>query len=190
GGGEVQVTVRATGGTGELGRALARRLGAGAIARGHAELPIEDAAAVARALDGVDAVINAAGFTHVDRAEGEVDAAYRANRDGPAVLARACAERGLPLVHVSSDPAFGGERDAPWREDDRTGPVNVYGASKLAGERAVLAAHPGALVVRTSWLFSATGKSFVTAILRQARERPLLRVVADQHGCPTPAADL
>src|SRR5262249_38330566 len=102
---------------------------------------------------------------------------------------RACAARGIRLVHVSTDYVFDGTRPS-WREEDPTGPLNVYGRSKLAGEQAVLAAYPEALVVRTSWLFSGHGANFVTTILRLAREPPSLRVVADQRGCPTHTDDL
>jgi dTDP-4-dehydrorhamnose reductase len=180
-----------TGAGGQLGRALLRRLGGAGVGLPHAELPIEDAAAVARALDAhrPDRVVNAAAYTQVDRAESEPGIAFAANRDGAAHVARACAARGIRLVHLSTDYVFDGTRPS-WREDDPTGPLNVYGRSKLAGEQAVLDAHPGALVVRTSWLFSRDGANFVTTMLRLARQRPVLRVVADQRGCPTHADDL
>jgi dTDP-4-dehydrorhamnose reductase len=183
------VKVLATGAGGQLGRALVRL---GAVGRTRAELDVTDARAVAAALDELrpDVVVNAAAYTAVDRAEREADAAFAVNGRGAEVVAAACAARGLGLVHVSTDYVFDGEKPSPYVEDDALHPVSVYGASKAAGEAAVLRAHPGALVVRTSWLFSADGANFVLTMLRLARERPALRVVADQRGCPTYAGDL
>lgn len=181
-----------TGAGGQLGRALLRCLGDRAVGLGHAELAIQDAQAVQAVFDRTrpNGVINAAAFTHVDRAEREPEAAYRVNRDGAARLAEAAARRGLPFVHVSTDYVFDGSKTTPWMETDPTGPLGVYGASKLAGEAAVRAAHAEAVVVRTSWVFSRDGANFVKTILRLAGERPVLRVVDDQHGCPTSADEL
>lgn len=181
-----------TGGRGQLGRALARR----GPAAGHditaldiEQLDIRDARAVARAVDdGFDLAINAAAYTAVDKAEAERDAAFAINETGAANLARACAERGVRLLHVSTDYVFDGTKARPYREDDPIAPLGVYGESKAAGERHVRAA--GGTVVRTSWLFEAKGPSFVHTMLRLAKDRPVLRVVADQHGCPTWADDL
>ena len=181
-----------TGGKGQLGRALARRGGAA----GHAvtaldvdTLDLRDADAVDGALaTPYDAVINAAAYTAVDKAESEEEAAFAINGTGAANLARACAERGVRLLHVSTDYVFDGTQTRPYREDDPTSPLGVYGKTKLHGERAVIAS--GGTVVRTSWLFEAKGPSFVHTMLRLAKERPVLRVVADQHGCPTWADDL
>jgi dTDP-4-dehydrorhamnose reductase len=160
------------------------------IACDRSALDITDRAQIAAALaaHAPDAVINAAAYTAVDRAETERDAAFAINATGAQVLAEACAARGARLVHVSTDYVFDGTADRPYREDDAPSPPGVYGASKLAGERAVIAAR--GIVVRTSWLFSATGVNFVRTILRLATERSELRVVADQHGCPTFADDL
>lgn len=180
------------GGTGMLGA----RLAADAIAThevvttGH-EHDIADAAAVARFLDErgpFDVVVNCAAFTAVDLAETERDAAMRVNAVGPAVLAQACAARGIRLVHVSTDYVFSGSGDRPLREDDATGPTGAYGASKLAGEGPVVDA--GGLVVRTSWLYGPTHKNFVLTMLRLMADRELLRVVADQRGRPTSTATL
>lgn len=185
--------VLVTGGKGQLGRAVSRR----GAAVGHAitaldvdALDLRDAAAVASTIASasIDAVINAAAYTAVDKAESERDAAFAINETGAANLARACAERRVRLLHVSTDYVFDGTGTRPYREDDPLAPLGVYGESKAAGERAVIAA--GGTVVRTSWLFEAKGPSFVHTMLRLAKERPVLRVVADQHGCPTWADDL
>lgn len=135
-------------------------------------------------------VINAAAHTAVDKAESDAAAAWRANRDGPAVLAAYCHGAGIPLIHVSTDYVFDGAKGAPYTEDDATNPTGVYGASKLAGERAVLDACPRSIILRTSWVYAATGRNFVLTMLNLARTRDHLRVVADQKGCPTLAADL
>jgi len=135
-------------------------------------------------------VVNAAAYTAVDAAETDAEAAYRANRDGPALLARLCADAGIPLIHVSTDYVFDGLKGAPYVEDDPTSPTGVYGASKLAGEQAVLESGARAIVLRTSWVYAATGKNFVHTMLGAAQRMRRLRVVADQKGCPTNAADL
>lgn len=135
-------------------------------------------------------VVNAAAYTAVDAAEGDADAAFRANRDGPAELARLCAAAGVPLIHVSTDYVFDGGKGAPYLESDPVAPLGVYGRSKLEGEQAVLASGARAIVLRTSWVYSPTGKNFVRTMLTVGKTRDLLRVVADQQGCPTTAADL
>jgi dTDP-4-dehydrorhamnose reductase len=135
-------------------------------------------------------VVNAAAYTAVDTAEDDVEAAYRANRDGPGALAQLCASAGVPLIHISTDYVFDGAKGAPYVETDATAPTGVYGASKLAGEQDVLAAGGRAIVLRTSWVYAPTGKNFVRTMLRVGTERDRLRVVADQRGCPTTAADL
>jgi dTDP-4-dehydrorhamnose reductase len=182
-----------TGGRGQLGRSVAKR----GAARGHAvtavdveDLDICDAAQVAAALDGVGPalVINAAAYTAVDRAESERERAFAVNADGAATVARACRERGIRLLHISTDYVFDGSAGRPYREDDPVSPLGVYGESKVRGEQAVIEA--AGTVVRTSWLFATGGPSFVHTMLRLAAERPVLRVVADQHGCPTWAEDL
>ena len=182
-----------TGGRGQLGRSIAAR----GPARGHvvtaadvAELDICDEDQLARALaaGAPDLVINAAAYTAVDAAQSERGRAYAINRDGAGTLARCCAARAVRLLHVSTDHVFDGAATRPYREDDRLAPLGVYGDSKAEGENAVREA--GGTVVRTSWLFAAGGPSFVHTILRLARECPVVRVVADQHGCPTWAEDL
>lgn len=136
------------------------------------------------------AVLNASAYTAVDAAETDATAAFRVNRDGPASMARACAERGVMLVHVSTDFVFDGRKPTPYVEDDAPAPLGIYGQSKLEGERAVRAALSEHLIVRTSWVYGAHGNNFVRAILRLARERELLRVVDDQVGRPTSARAL
>ena len=149
-------------------------------------------------LDGIDAliaqvdpraVINAAAYTAVDRAEREPDAAFALNRDAPAAMAAACAARGLPLVHFSTDYVFDGTLDRPYLETDPTGPTGVYGDSKLAGEQAVTAAGGPATILRTSWVYGVYGVNFVKSMLRLARDRDEISVVSDQIGRPTWSRD-
>ena len=135
------------------------------------------------------AVINAAAYTAVDKAESEPDAAYALNRDAPAALARACAAAGVPFVHFSTDYVFDGSKPTPYVETDPVNPTGVYGASKAAGEAEVLAAGGPAAVLRTSWVYSAFGANFVKTMLRLAATREELGVVADQLGRPTWAED-
>ncbi len=184
--------VLVTGGRGQLGRALdaaCRRRGDVAIALGRDELDVRDPRAVERALREArpDVVIGAAAYTDVDRAESAPDAAFAVNADGAATVAAACRAAGIRLLHVSTDFVFSGDDEAAYSEDAVVAPRSVYGASKAAGERAVL--EHGGTVVRTSWLFSASGSGFVQAILSAAMEREVLEVVDDQRGCPTAAAD-
>ena len=135
-------------------------------------------------------MVNATAYTAVDRAETEADAAMRVNRDGPAALAAWCAEAGIPLIHVSTDYVFDGLKGAPYVETDPTNPTGVYGATKLAGEQAVLAGCPRSIILRTSWVYAASGRNFVLTMLNARARTDRLRVVADQIGCPTTAADL
>ena len=135
-------------------------------------------------------IVNAAAYTAVDRAETDAEAAARANAEGPAVLAAYCAQAGIPLIHVSTDYVFDGDKGAPYLETDPPRPTGVYGATKLAGERAVLASGARAVILRTSWVYSAVGRNFLLTMLNAARKTDHLRVVADQIGCPTATADL
>lgn len=132
-------------------------------------------------------VVNAAAYTAVDRAEDERDAAFRANAEAPGVLAEACARRGAPFVHFSTDYVFDGTGTRPYREDDPTAPLGVYGASKLAGEEAVRTAGGRHMIFRTAWVYGVRGQNFLRTMLRLAAERDELRVVGDQVGTPTPA---
>lgn len=133
------------------------------------------------------AVVNAAAYTAVDKAEDDAAAAFRANAEAPGVLARTCAERGIPFVHYSTDYVFDGRGSRPYREDDATAPLGVYGASKLAGEQAVREAGGDHLILRTAWVYGSHGHNFLRTMLRLGAERDELRVVADQTGTPTPA---
>jgi len=194
-----------TGSGGQLGRSLEERLSSdpdvGLVAAlDHSELDIADPDALATVFGGLpggapDVLVNAAAMTAVDRCESERDLAFRVNAEAPGRLADLCAEEGVRMVHVSTDYVFDGRGPHPYREDDATGPETVYGASKLEGERRVRGASQEFLLVRTSWVFG-PGKNFVKAILRQAQLRRSgevtgpLRVVDDQLGCPTYAADL
>lgn len=135
-------------------------------------------------------VVNAAAYTAVDAAEDDAAAAYRANRDGPAELARLCEDARIPLIHVSTDYVFDGSKRSPYAETDATAPQCVYGASKLAGEEAVTSACKRYIILRTSWVYSSVGKNFVRTMLALAQRNNVLRVVADQRGCPTSASDL
>jgi dTDP-4-dehydrorhamnose reductase len=132
-----------------------------------------------------DIVINCAAYTTVDKAESEPEKAFAVNRDGAANLAAVCRESRTPLIHVSTDYVFDGKMDRPYREDDPVNPLGVYGRSKLEGEKAVQSMLTEHIIIRTSWLFGVHGSNFVKTMLRFARERDELRVVADQRGCPT-----
>lgn len=135
-----------------------------------------------------DVVVNAAAYTAVDRAEQEVELVFRINAEAPDVLAAACAARGATFVHYSTDYVFDGQGTRPYREDDTTSPLGVYGASKLAGEIAVLSSGARHMIFRTAWVYAAHSQNFLRTMLRVGAERDTLRVVADQVGTPTPAA--
>lgn len=184
-----------TGAQGQVGWELTRRalgLGHTVLAWDQAELDITDAVAVDRALNASDAdvVINAAAYTAVDKAEQEPELAFAVNRDGPAHLAAACARLHIPLLHISTDYVYDGTKVNSYAEDDPATPMGVYGASKLAGDEAVRRLWSRHLILRVSWVFGVHGHNFVKTILRLAREREELRVVADQRGCPTFAGDI
>jgi len=132
-----------------------------------------------------DVVVNAAAYTAVDRAESEPALAHLVNGAAPGVMAEELARFGGVLVHYSTDYVFDGRKDAPYREDDPTGPASVYGASKLAGEQAIAAAGCPSMIFRTSWVYGNRGRNFLLTMRRLAAERPILRVVDDQRGAPT-----
>ena len=134
-----------------------------------------------------DVVVNAAAYTSVDRAEDNVGTAFRVNFEAPRVLAEACAVHDSLLVHYSTDYVFDGMGDRPYREDDATSPLGVYGASKLAGEKAIQAVGGRHMIFRTAWVYGGYGNNFMRTMLRLGAERDELRVVADQYGAPTPA---
>lgn len=189
---EAQPTLVVFGADGQVGRSLcsmAPPAGWRLAPYDRAGVDITDAAQVEAVLAGVGrgVVLNLAAYTQVDRAESERDAAFAVNRDGAGIVARVAAARDLPLITVSTDYIFPGTSALPVAEDAPTGPLNVYGASKLAGEQAVAAAGGRAMILRTSWVFGPYGQNFVKSILRRMRQQPELGVVADQTGCPTPA---
>jgi dTDP-4-dehydrorhamnose reductase len=132
-------------------------------------------------------VLNAVAHTQVDRAEDEPELAHRINADAVAELAQACAQHDAKLVHYSTDYVFGGDSRRPWREDDATAPLGVYGRTKLHGEEAIRASGCRHMILRTAWVYGARGQNFLRTALRLARERDELRVVSDQIGSPTPA---
>jgi dTDP-4-dehydrorhamnose reductase len=186
------VTLLILGAGGQVGQALGARAGAAARGLTHAACDITDGAAVAHALSapGLSAVVNCAAYTAVDRAESEPERAFAVNADGAAIVARAAAERGLPLFHLSTDYVYAGTGTAPYRENQPIAPLNVYGASKAAGDAAVATGDPAHLILRVSWVFGVHGANFVKTMLRLGRERSELRVVNDQKGGPTAADDI
>lgn len=196
------MTVLLFGGNGQLGQELQRALaplGTLVVTTRRGTLPDGSACetadfnqpeSLAALLDRVrpEVVVNAAAYTAVDRAEDDRDAAWRANAEAPGVIARWCAAAGVPLVHYSTDYVFDGQGTRPYREDDATAPLGVYGASKLAGEEAIRAAGGRHLIFRTAWVYASHSANFLRTMLRLGAERDVLRVVADQVGTPTPAA--
>lgn len=173
--------------TGQVATELARAV-PDAVFLGRDQADLMDPAACAVAVKDCDAVINAAAWTAVDKAESEEAAATVVNGEAPAAMARACAALGVPFLHVSTDYVFDGAEERPFLPGDPTGPLGAYGRSKLAGEIGVRAAGGNAAILRTSWVVSAHGANFVKTMLRLGRERDSLNVVADQVGGPTPAA--
>ncbi|OJU49765.1 MAG: dTDP-4-dehydrorhamnose reductase [Brevundimonas sp. 67-6] len=189
------VHILITGGSGQVGLELqAADWPRGLVihAPTRAELDLGDITSVqcAFARTPFAAVINSGAYTAVDKAETEVAAAFAANAMGPAVLADVTRRAGAPLVHVSTDYVFDGSKDDPYVEDDPVDPLGVYGASKLAGELAVRSGNPRSIVLRTAWVLSVHRSNFLKTMLRLAADRPALRVVVDQHGCPTSARDI
>jgi dTDP-4-dehydrorhamnose reductase len=183
---------------GQLSLALARALPAArheVAARDLPDLDLSLRESVAQAFRDLpwqpDLVINAAAYTSVDKAEEDRDTAFAVNAEGAGWLAEEAAACGAPFLHVSTDYVFDGRKGSPYSEEDAPNPLGVYGASKLAGERAVMAANPRSIILRTAWVCSADGNNFVRTMLRLARDgREEVRVVADQYGAPTFAADL
>jgi dTDP-4-dehydrorhamnose reductase len=183
-----------TGSKGQLGSCFCDRLPAGwdVLATDSDSLDITDLARVKQVVADYrpDAIVNAAAYTAVDKAETENELAARINEQGPKNLAQAAAEAGCRLIHVSTDYVFDGQAKAPYREADVTNPLGVYGKTKLDGEIAVAGVHPEAIIIRTAWVFSEYGNNFVKTMLRLAKDRDVLGIVADQRGCPTYAGDI
>ena len=180
--------------TGQVARELIRRAPGGVVVdslgRDRADLSDPSVCADAIMLSDADAVINAAAWTAVDRAETEEAAATVVNGAAPAAMARAAARHGIPFLHISTDYVFDGAGDAPFATDHPTAPLGAYGRSKLAGEHGVRSAGGAHLILRTSWVVSAHGANFVKTMRRLGADRAKLNVVADQIGGPTPAADI
>jgi dTDP-4-dehydrorhamnose reductase len=182
-----------TGGNGQLATALEAAAGDRPLRRvGRPEFDFDRPASLGEVFERIrpSLVVNAAAYTAVDAAESDADAAFRANRDGPAELARLCAAADVPLIHVSTDYVFDGTKASAYVVSDPVAPTGVYGASKLAGETAVLSSGAKAIVLRTAWVYAPRGKNFVLTMLNVGRTRDRLTVVADQEGCPTSAEDL
>ena len=187
--------ILATGTKGQVVEALRARgaaQGIELIALGRPELDLERPDTLPALVQRVapDAVISVAAYTAVDQAETHTEAAHVVNAASPGALAAAAAAIGAPIIHLSTDYVFDGEADRPYAETDPTSPRSVYGATKLAGEQAVMAANPNHVILRTAWVYSATGKNFVKTMLRLAAERSEIAVVADQRGNPTYAGDI
>ncbi|UVO09729.1 dTDP-4-dehydrorhamnose reductase [Pectobacterium polonicum] len=183
-----------TGANGQLGRCFQDRLPAEweILATDSNELDITDLERVAKVVKSFqpDAIVNAAAYTAVDKAESEPEIAESINVHGPQNLAIVATKYNVRLVHVSTDYVFDGSATEPYNEDSATNPLSVYGNTKLAGEQAVTKASPEAIIVRTAWVFSEYGNNFVKTMLRLAKERDTLSIVNDQRGCPTYAGDL
>lgn len=183
-----------TGGTGQLATAIAKLCTQSKnsyIITSIEELDICSMESVSRGVQDADIVINCAAYTNVEAAEENIEEATRINRDGVANIAKVARERGIKLIHISTDFVFGGdnERTTPYHEQEAPSPINVYGKTKAEGEAEALTA-PGAIVLRTSWLYAPWGHNFVNTIIGRARQGAELRVVDDQRGTPTSAISL
>ena len=188
-------TVLVVGAGGQVGFELTRGAWpAGWTVRGfaRADLDVTDATATRAAVAAIapDVVVNASAYTAVDRAESEPEKAFAVNRDAVATLAELCRARDVPLLHISTDYVFDGNKEGAYREDEPVAPLGVYGASKEAGEHALRRIWPRHLILRTAWVYGAHGHNFVKTMLRLGAERESLGIVDDQHGCPTAAADI
>lgn len=184
------MTILVFGKTGQVATELQRRANVRALGRNKADLTDPAACAEAILRHRPDAVINAAAYTSVDQAESDEGIATLVNGAAPGAMAGACADLGIPFVHISTDYVFDGSGTAPWSVDAPTGPLGAYGRSKLAGEAAIHAAGGTSVILRTSWVVSAHGRNFVKTMLRLGAERDRLTIVADQVGGPTPAQDI
>ena len=184
------MTILITGANGQVGKELHSLARTQAIALDRSGLDITDGDLTLETLKSIkpQVVINAAAYTAVDKAEQEQAAAYTVNRDGAANLAMACHTLGIPLLHLSTDYVFDGRKKEPYVESDTAAPAGVYAQSKWQGEQRIRALHAQHIILRVSWVFGVHGSNFVKTILRLAKERLELRVIADQHGCPTHAA--
>jgi len=180
---------------GQLGQetiARAAAFNAEVLPRSREQTDVGDSAGLEAALRQTrpDIVVNAAAYTKVDKAESERDEAFRVNAIAAGFIADACAAADIPLIHISTDYVFDGAKSSAYVETDPTGPLGVYGASKLAGEKAIRERHKKHVILRTSWVYGKYGANFLKTVLRLANERSELRIVADQHGAPTSTRDL
>lgn len=180
---------------GQLGRevmalAKTKKIEVAGFTREQADIANASAVESAISLVKPRIVLNAAAYTAVDKAESEQEAAYAANVVGAGVVARAAAAQRLPIIHISTDYVFDGTKAGPYVETDPIAPINIYGATKAEGEARVRTENERHFILRTAWVYGRFGANFLKTILRLARERPELRIVADQHGCPTSTQDL
>ena len=181
------------GANGQVGSEIVKQAQAAGIdlvacSRAQVDITKQQSVADIITLEQPSIVINAAAYTAVDQAENDQESAYAVNAMAPGYIASACAEAGIPLLHISTDYVFDGNKDAPYIEADAVQPLNCYGRSKLEGENVIRERLDQHIILRTSWVFGAAGNNFVKTIVRLAKEREQLKVVDDQHGCPTPAA--
>ena len=184
-----------TGGSGQVGAAVlaaGEAFGFSCTAPNRADLDLSNPDSITAAIDAEDwsVIINCGAYTAVDKAQTERGLAHAINRVGPGIIAQATALRGIPMIHVSTDYVFDGERNRPYRESDRISPVSVYGMSKEGGESAVRMGNPRHAILRTAWVLSATGGNFINTMLRLGESQDEVRVVNDQRGCPTSADDI
>jgi dTDP-4-dehydrorhamnose reductase len=187
--------ILAFGGEGQLGQELARqavrqRVTLAALGRRQADITDQSAVAAALTSHRPSLVVNAAAYTKVDQAETDTSAASRANENGPAILAAACADADIPLLHISTDYVFDGTKQDAYVESDPINPINAYGRSKAAGEALLRQTYARHVILRTSWVYGEFGQNFLKTVVRLAHEREELRIVADQRGSPTSTRDL
>jgi len=183
------------GANGQLGWELCRRgekQGFDIVALDLPDFDVTEPSAVKKTVSqtSVSLVINASAYTAVDKAESESELAFAVNRDGPAYLAVSCAEIGIPLIHISTDYVFNGNKKGPYLETEPVSPLGIYGKSKAAGETEIMDNLKEHIIIRTAWLYGLHGNNFAKTMLRLGKEKEMVRVVADQYGCPTYAADL
>jgi len=189
----MKVLVTAAGGqVGHALTSLAKDTSFEIICLPRQQLDITETSSIQASIEQIkpDVLVNAAAYTAVDKAESDQDAAYLVNETGPENLARTCQQVGIPLIHISTDYVFSGEQAQPYTESDATGPLNIYGASKLGGDKVVAAILEEHIILRTSWVFGRHGNNFVKTMLRLGKDRDELGVIDDQHGCPTAAEDI
>ncbi|WP_018860017.1 dTDP-4-dehydrorhamnose reductase [Rhizobium sp. 42MFCr.1] len=187
--------IAVTGKQGQVVSALLERgpvAGVEIVAVGRPELDLVDRASIRAVLSQIkpEVIVSAAAYTAVDKAESEEELAFVVNAEGPTAIAEVAKELGVPIVHLSTDYVFSGDKQGLYVETDATGPVSAYGRSKLAGEEGVAAANPNHVILRTAWVYSPFGANFLKTMLRLAETRDALNVVADQHGTPTSALDI